>query len=82
MTDANELLIDVVATIRSQLRSYDPVVRFGGDEFVCALAGADLEQARRRFDQIQTVLGQTREGCSISVGFAELEASAGIISRS
>jgi diguanylate cyclase (GGDEF)-like protein len=68
------LLIDVVATIRSNLRSYDPVVRFGGDEFVCALGDADLKDARRRFDGIQTVLGTVRKGCSISVGFACLEA--------
>jgi diguanylate cyclase (GGDEF)-like protein len=67
------LLIDVVATIRSKLRSYDPVVRFGGDEFVCALCATDLEDARRRFDEIQGALGETREGCSISVGFARLE---------
>jgi diguanylate cyclase (GGDEF)-like protein len=67
------LLIDVVSTIRSNLRSYDPVVRFGGDEFVCALAEADLDDAHRRFDDIQAVLGAVRNGCSISVGFACLE---------
>jgi diguanylate cyclase (GGDEF)-like protein len=67
------LLVDVVATIRSKLRSYDPVVRFGGDEFVCTLADADLDDARLRFDEIQTALGKVRKGCSISVGFARLE---------
>jgi diguanylate cyclase (GGDEF)-like protein len=67
------LLVDVVTTIRSKLRSYDPMVRFGGDEFVCTLADADLDDARARFDEIQAALGQTRSGCSISVGFAKLE---------
>ena len=28
----------LVATMRANLRSYDPIVRFGGDEFVCGIA--------------------------------------------
>ena len=67
------LLVDVVKTIRSKLRSYDPIVRFGGDEFVCTLADADLDDARLRFGEIQAALGKLREGRSISVGFARLE---------
>lgn len=69
----DKLLLDVVASIRSQLRSYDPVVRFGGDEFVCVLADADLRYARRRFRDIQTTLEQLHPGASISTGFAEIE---------
>ena len=68
----DQLLIDVVETIRAQLRSYDPVVRYGGDEFLCALADVDLDSARARFAGIQLALSELREGCSISVGLAEL----------
>ncbi len=67
------LLIDVVETIRSQLRSYDPVVRFGGDEFVCAVCDLDLDGVRHRFNAINRELGRRREGASISVGLAELQ---------
>lgn len=67
------LLIAVAETIRSKLRSYDPVVRFGGDEFVCAFSDFDLASVRLRFDAIQGALAQTREGSSISVGLAELQ---------
>ena len=67
------LLIDVAATLRSKLRSYDPVVRFGGDEFVCAFCDFDLDGVRHRFDEIRDALELTREGCSISVGLAELQ---------
>ena len=67
------LLFDVAATIRSTLRSYDPIVRVGGDEFVCALSDFDLDAARLRFDEIQAALDRTRKGCSISVGLAELQ---------
>nr|MDQ6915129.1 GGDEF domain-containing protein [Actinomycetota bacterium] len=66
------LLIDVVETIRSHLRSYDPVVRFGGDEFLCALSDLDLDSARTRFAEIQAALREVREGCSVSVGLAAL----------
>jgi diguanylate cyclase (GGDEF)-like protein len=68
----DQLLIDVVETIRAQLRSYDPVVRYGGDEFLCALSDVDLDSARARFAGIQLTLSELREGCSISVGLAEL----------
>jgi len=68
----DRLLILVADTIRSSLRSYDPVVRFGGDEFVCAFSNFDLEGARRRFDEVQSALATAERGCSISVGFAAL----------
>lgn len=66
------LLQAVTAAIRSKLRSYDPIVRFGGDEFVCALSDADLGQAERRFDEIRRELGETHTSDSISVGLAAL----------
>jgi diguanylate cyclase (GGDEF)-like protein len=66
------LLVDVVETIRSQLRSYDPVVRFGGDEFVCAVSDVDFDGVRHRFEAINRELTRKREGASISVGLAEL----------
>ena len=68
----DQLLIDVAVAIQSRLRSYDPIVRFGGDEFVCAFSDFDLDGVRRRFDDIQAELGRKGERCSISVGFAEL----------
>lgn len=70
----DQLLVDVVVSIRSQLRAYDPIVRFGGDEFVCALCGADLAGARRRFDGIDAALERISHGSAISVGFGVLQA--------
>jgi diguanylate cyclase (GGDEF)-like protein len=68
----DELLIDVAATIRAKLRSYDPIVRFGGDEFVCAFSDFDLEGVRLRFDDILSALDR-KQHSSISVGLAELQ---------
>jgi diguanylate cyclase (GGDEF)-like protein len=66
------LLKDVVSTIRSQIRSYEPIVRFGGDEFVCAVAGVDLAQADERFRSIQGSLAERRTSWAVSYGLAEL----------
>ncbi len=63
------LLHEVASAIRHRLRPYDPLVRFGGDEFVCAISGVDIDAVRSRFDEVRDVL---RSG-SISVGIAEME---------
>jgi diguanylate cyclase (GGDEF)-like protein len=68
----DELLRSVVTAIRSHLRSYDPVVRFGGDEFVCGLSNTDVDGARRRFDAIRDALRELDPAGSISVGLAAL----------
>lgn len=59
--------------MRTALRSYDLVVRYGGREFLCALAGTDVEGAGRRFDEVAKRLMERTEGASVSVGLAALE---------
>jgi diguanylate cyclase (GGDEF)-like protein len=66
------LLKGVVATIRAKLRSFDPVVRYGGDEFICALADTDPDDAGRRFVEIQDELARDYDDARISVGVVEL----------
>ncbi|MBA4170537.1 MAG: GGDEF domain-containing protein, partial [Chloroflexi bacterium] len=60
-------------TIRSHLRSFDPVVRYGGDEFVCGMGGVDLEEVGHRFDLICHAV-EDEVGVGISVGLAMLAA--------
>jgi diguanylate cyclase (GGDEF)-like protein len=64
------LLRRVVETLRTHLRSYDLIVRFGGDEFVCALLALDIDKAAERFTLIRATLA-TEAHASISVGLAE-----------
>ncbi len=69
----DELLRHLVAALRAGLRSYDLVVRYGGDEFVCALPGADLASAERRFRVAARELSERNADASVSVGLAEFE---------
>ena len=64
------LLRGVVAAIRSKIHSYEPIVRFGGDEFVCAMSSLDLDQAEKRFETVQEMV--RAGGGAVSVGLAEL----------
>lgn len=67
----DELLTMVSEIIRAHLRSYDTVVRYGGDEFVCAMPNASAEQAQARFEKIAEVLRVLNPNHSISFGVAE-----------
>lgn len=68
----DELLRDVAAALLNGLRSYDLVVRHGGDEFVCALPGTNLDGAKRRFAEVATMLAEKNPRASVSTGLAEL----------
>jgi diguanylate cyclase (GGDEF)-like protein len=67
------VLRDVATAIIATMRSYDVTVRWGGDEFVCALSDVTLEVASERMAEIQRALDARRPGASISCGLAELE---------
>jgi len=64
----DDLVRNVAATLRSKLRPYDPLVRVGGDEFVCTISDTDIEGARVRIQSIQRSL----DSGSISVGLATM----------
>ncbi len=69
----DRVLKTVVRAIRTRLRSFDPIIRYGGDEFVCGLGGTDLVEAKRRFDAIGVAL-EADAHIGISVGLASLAA--------
>jgi diguanylate cyclase (GGDEF)-like protein len=68
----DNVLKTLVWTMKSNLRSFDPVVRYGGDEFVCGIGGVDREEVERRFEAISRAV-EEGVGAGISVGLAELE---------
>ena len=68
----DSLLLAVADSLRACLRSYDLIMRFGGDEFVCVLPNADVKRVRRRFADVSHALATGPTKGSITVGFAEL----------
>ena len=69
----DRVLQSVVRAIRTKLRSFDPIIRYGGDEFVCGLIGTDLSEAEHRFEAIRVAI-EAEAAVSISVGLAALVA--------
>ncbi|MEA2510023.1 MAG: hypothetical protein QOG21_2105 [Actinomycetota bacterium] len=67
----DQLLRRTVERIRNQVRSYDLIVRFGGDEFVCLLLDLDTSEAAKRFEAIKRNLEESEHG-SITFGLTEL----------
>jgi diguanylate cyclase (GGDEF)-like protein len=66
------LLQRVVAALKRHVRSYDLVIRLGGDEFLCVMSGMLVAEAHRRFGQVATDLAAGNDPTRITVGFAEL----------
>ena len=80
----DRVLTRFAALLRSNLRSYDGVYRYGGEEFVLCLPGVHASQAKRMVDRIREAAGRTAMlaasggplRISFSAGIAELEVTA------
>jgi diguanylate cyclase (GGDEF)-like protein len=73
----DRLLRDLVSTLRARLRSYDAVIRWGGDEFVCILPQTGAEAAEKVFSEVLDSF-RSHTGQRFSAGFAALEEGDGI----
>lgn len=69
----DRLLRQTVDVMRANVRPYDIVVRFGGDEFLCAMPGLGPDDARERLAAIAAALAVSQPGHSISFGVSEHE---------
>jgi diguanylate cyclase (GGDEF)-like protein len=61
------------AIVRSNLRPYDVILRYGGDELVCAMPNLSAAEARVRFETIAAALSTAEAAHSVSFGLAESE---------
>jgi diguanylate cyclase (GGDEF)-like protein len=75
----DQVLVGVANTLCNQLRDYDLVGRFGGEEFVVLVPGADTleacrvaERLRSRVRRLAIPVGDATAGVTISVGVALL----------
>ena len=69
------LLAAVGSALRESLRPYDLVIRYGGDEFVCALPGASLAACAQGMARARQRVAKKISRGSFSVGYAELQST-------
>ncbi|MGN6276014.1 MAG: GGDEF domain-containing protein [Solirubrobacterales bacterium] len=67
------LLRQVYDGLQARLRPYDPIVRWGGDEFVCTASGVIPAEARIRIEQAEVDLGALDPPVSITFGVAAMQ---------
>jgi diguanylate cyclase (GGDEF)-like protein len=68
------LLRTVVSLVIEEFRSYDLMLRFGGDEFVCSFSGDGLDEIGKRFERVTMKLSQAVPGAGISIGVSQRRA--------
>ncbi len=69
----DRLLVEVAAAFRANLRPHDLIIRYGGDEFVCAISGMAPEEVATRLTLVNALLVDSHEHGSVSYGLAEYE---------
>jgi diguanylate cyclase (GGDEF)-like protein len=60
------------AGFRARLRPYDPIIRWGGDEFVCLFPAVDAADARSRIEAARIDLRLLDPPVSVSFGMSSL----------
>ncbi len=74
----DEVLCEIVRRIRSTLRAYDILGRYGGEEFVVAISGDGAPPDSTVFERMREVIGDT--AMTTSSGQIRVTASFGVVS--
>lgn len=68
----DRMLVEVAKTLVENLRSYDLIIRYGGDEFVCAISGLTMSEAAKRLTMVNAALAGGPVRGSVTIGLAEM----------
>jgi diguanylate cyclase (GGDEF)-like protein len=74
----DEVLRRTGEALLAGVRAYDLVVRYGGDEFICAMPNVTEARARTRFEKIAATLASIDSEHSITYGLTEAQPEDGI----
>lgn len=69
----DHLLQQCVQTLQAHLRPHDLVIRYGGDEFVCVIAGLELENVAHRLADVSGLLAEGSPPGAFTFGLAQLQ---------
>ena len=69
----DRVLRDVSSALQFRLRSYDLIIRYGGDEFVCVIQGLSVAEAELRFGRVNEDLAHLSEHASVTIGLTQME---------
>lgn len=69
----DRMLAEVANALRAKLRSHDLIIRWGGDEFICAPSGLNMADATKRLALVQAALAESPGPGSVTVGLAQLQ---------
>ncbi len=64
---------DLFLALRARIRPYDPIVRWDGDEFACAVSAVTEEEASRSLGDACSGVAESHLGALASVGVAVLQ---------
>ncbi len=68
----DHMLVQVARALAAHMRSYDLIIRYGGDEFICALPGLNSAGAAQRLGRVNAHLAKGAVPGSVTFGLAEL----------
>ncbi len=71
-SDDSALARDLFLGLQSRLRPYDPIVRWGDDEFACAVAEVSQDEARGWLDDAHSGVAERHPDASTQIGVAAL----------
>lgn len=66
----DEVLVSVVQCVKSQLRSYDQIYRYGGEEFIICLPSTTIEQASEIMERLRSSIS------SLDFDFGDIQVTA------
>ena len=68
----DEVIRNLGQVLKASLRSYDLIVRYGGDEFLCAVSDASINDVEMRLVEATSALAALPRAASFTAGLAEL----------
>ncbi len=78
-SEGDSVLVEVASRMRSALRSYDTVGRYGGEEFLILLPGCDTQRAEQQAERLRAAIAE--RPFTLPEGSISVTISIGVIAK-